>query len=419
MLDGDRIRAVRPATGGVDLPGRALLPGFVNAHSHAFQRGLRGHVQWARGDDDFWSWRERMYGLANGLDADGIEAVSALAFLEMVEAGFTSVGEFHYLHHLPEGRAYADREELALRVARAARSVGLRIRLLRVAYHRAGPGQDRSREQRRFCDDRPEQVLDAIRRLEAHGVPAGLAPHSVRAVPRDWLEAFSDYPGLIHAHVSEQPRENTQCQAEHGMSPTALLAECGLLSERFTAVHMTFPESGDADLLRQTGSRVCACPTTELDLGDGFLPVDHLEGVPICIGTDSHARIDPFAEIAAVELHARACQGRRNVLAPPDAPDGLALRLLGIGSVEGARSLGFEAGAIRPGLLADLITVDLEHLSMVGARPLPTIALSGHPGLVREAWVGGEQVLVEGRSPARRAVVEAALEALERYSRES
>ncbi|MCP4808892.1 MAG: formimidoylglutamate deiminase [Proteobacteria bacterium] len=410
-VEAGRIASIVPADGPMTHPGKALLPGFVNAHSHAFQRGLRGHVQWSKGEDTFWSWRDRMYRLANQLDADGIEAVSALAFLEMAEAGFTSVGEFHYLHHLPEGTAYGDREELAHRVVRAARRVGLRINLLRVAYQRAGPDKDRTREQRRFCDDRPEQVLDAIRRLRAAhqddpAVSVGLAPHSVRAVPRAWLEAFSDFDGRIHAHVSEQPAENDQCRAEHGMSPTALFAEVGLLDERFTAVHMTFPQSGDAELMRERGSGVCACPTTELDLGDGFLPIDHLAGIPLSIGTDSHAQIDPFAEVRALELHARGLQGRRNVLSSED-PDGLANRLLDVGTVGGAAALGLDAGRMSVGQLADFVIIDLEHTLLAGSRPLPAIALAAHPGVVSETWVGGQPVC-----PDRGAIVDAAVRAL-------
>ena len=408
-VEADRIVQIGPADGPMTHPGQALLPGFVNAHSHAFQRGLRGHVQWSRGEDTFWSWRDRMYRLANQLDADGIVAVSRLAFLEMAQAGFTSVGEFHYLHHLPEGTPYADREELARRVIRAARDVGLRICLLRVAYHRAGPKKDRTREQRRFCDDRPQQVLDAVRRLGAIEDPAvsvGLAPHSVRAVPREWLEAFAEFDGVVHAHVSEQPGENALCRDEHGMSPTALFHETGLMSPRFVAVHLTFPQAGDAELFRATGAQVCACPTTELDLGDGFLPVDHLEGVPLSIGTDSHAQIDPFAEIRAIELHARGVQGRRNVLADED-PDGLANRLLGIGTAGGAQALGLDAGAIEVGKLADFVFVDLGHTLLAGARPLPALALAAHPGLVTETWVAGSRLELE-----RPDVVQAAVEAL-------
>lgn len=409
-LRGDRIGQIGPARGPVNLPNRALLPGFVNAHSHAFQRGLRGHVQWRTGADDFWSWRERMYGLANRLDPDGVEAVSALAFLEMALAGFTSVGEFHYLHHAPGGAPYADPDELAHRVIRAARRVGLRICLLRVAYARAGAGREAEPHQRRFVDAGPEACLAAaerLRRSEDPAVSAGIAPHSVRAVPADWLRALSAWDGVVHAHVAEQPGELAQCQEEHGRAPLEVFEDCGLLSDRFTAVHLTWPADGDPARLRASGARVCACPTTELDLGDGFLPMEKLGGVGVCVGTDSHAIIDPFSEIRSLELHSRAVLGRRNVLSPPEEPDGLALRLLRAGSREGALSLGLDAGELREGALADLIAVRLDDPVYAGARPLPTLAMCGQPRHVSEAWVGGRRVLEEGRHPRTGEIVAA------------
>ena len=414
IADG-RNAALRPATGPENLPGRLLLPGFVNAHSHAFQRGLRGHVQWRSGDDDFWSWRERMYALATGLDPQGVEDVSALAFLEMAQAGFTTVGEFHYLHHSPDGRPYADPDELARRVIRAARRVGIRICLLRVAYGRAGFEQPANRRQRRFIDRDPDAALLAAKRLariEDPKVSVGLAPHSVRACPRRWLQAFSSFEGPLHMHVSEQPGENRQCIDETQVSPTALIDECGLLSPRFHAVHMTWPTAGDADRLRRSGAGVVACPTTELDLGDGFLQQDQLEGVPLSIGTDSHARIDPFAEIRALELHARGLQGRRNVLSPPEQVDGLALRLLDIGARGGAAALGLEGGTGAVGEPADWIGVDLNDPVLACARMLPAVVMAGHVGMVTHSWVGGDPVLVDRRHPLQAEILEAATRAL-------
>ena len=416
VVQGGQNIAIRPATGAVDLPGKLLIPGFVNTHSHAFQRGLRGHVQWRTGGDDFWSWRERMYGLATGLDPDGVEAVSALAFLEMAKAGFTTVGEFHYLHHSPDGKPYADRDELAKRVIRAARRVGLRITLLRVAYERPGYGQAENRQQRRFYDRDADAVMDAVVRLERNRDPLvriGLAQHSVRACSRRWLQAFSAYQGSVHMHVSEQTSENLQCVDEHQVSPVALLDEVGLLSERFTAVHMTWPTGGDADRLRKSGARVCACPTTELDLGDGFLQADQLEGVPLSIGTDSHARIDPFAEIRALELHARGLQSRRNVFSPPEEPDGLALRLLDAGSTQGALALGWDAlghGTVGQG--ADWVAVDLSDPVLACARALPALVMAGHVGMVTDSWVGGLPVITNRQHPLQVDILLRAQEAL-------
>lgn len=386
------------------LAGRALLPGFVNAHSHAFQRGLRGHVQYGAGTDSFWTWRERMYGLANRLDPDGIEAVSALAFLEMALAGFTTVGEFHYVHHAPDGARYDDPDELALRVVAAARSVGIRIVLLRVAYGRAGFGNPPNPLQRRFYDRTADDALAAVVRLRARGIPTGLAPHSVRACPEPWLRVFAEWDGPVHAHVDEQPAEIQACLAEHGRRPVHVLARAGLVHDRFTAVHLTHADDEEIAVLREAGGRVCACPTTELDLGDGFLPLHRLAGVGLCVGTDSHALIDPFTEVRSIEWHGRAVVGRRNVAAAGDDPDALAARLLDAGTAQGARALGLDGGRIAPGAPADLVAVDLHAVPLRGARPLPAIVFAGHPGLVRDVWVDGRRVVTDGRHAAAEAI---------------
>ena len=297
-----------------------VLPGLVNAHSHAFQRAFRGHVQWkAAGKDDFWSWRDRMYATANRLDPEGVQAVSALAFLEMVKSGITHVGEFHYLHHAPDGTRYEDPDELAKRVLAAAEQVGLRITLLRVAYARAGVGKPLRPDQARFGDRDPEDVLAAVERLSAHAsdrVRIGLGPHSVRALDADWLRALGAYEGIVHTHVSEQRAENEACRSEHGASPLQVLADAGLVGERFTAVHLTWPRQGDVQLLEEAGGSVCACPTTELDLGDGFLPAEVMDRLPVCVGSDSHAVIDLWQEMRSLELHARANPGPAQHLGP-------------------------------------------------------------------------------------------------------
>lgn len=414
VLEGDRIRALRPQSGAAEA-GILLLPGFVNAHSHAFQRGLRGHVQHAAGPDDFWSWRERMYTLANGLDPEGVEVVSALAFAEMALAGFTSVGEFHYLHHQPGGAPYADPDELAWRVLAAAERVGLRIALLRVAYARAGAGRSAEPQQRRFVDASPEASLEALERLRGRVGPRvslGLAPHSVRALPGAWLEVLSAWPGVVHAHVAEQPAEREASRAEHGLEPLAVFERAGLLSGRFTAVHLTWPAADDAERLRRAGARVCVCPSTELDLGDGFYRAEALGGVPVCVGSDSHALIDPFAELRALEWHSRARLGRRNVLTPPGDPDALALHLLACGAEQGARSLGLETGTIAPGQLADLVALDLNDPALCAARPLPAVVFGASPRAVRHSWVGGQPVVVDGRLPGFEALARRAAGAL-------
>jgi len=383
----------------VDLPGRLLLPGLVNAHSHAFQRAFRGHVQHRpRGRDDFWSWRDRMYAVANGLTPEGVQAVSALAFVEMVEAGITRVGEFHYLHHQPDGSRYDDPDELALRVRAAAEEVGIGITLLRVAYQRGGVEQPLRADQRRFADARPDDVLASVARLGAGG-DVGLAPHSVRAVERDWLEAFAGFDGVVHAHVSEQPAENDACLEAYGASPLTVFAEAGLVDDRFTAVHLTHPLAGDLELLISARGSVCACPSTELDLGDGFLPVAVRERARVCLGTDSHATIDVLREAATLEMHARAMEGRRNVLTPVDDRHGLAERLLHAATTAGGRALGRDDRGLVPGAPADMVAVDLRRTAARGVPPLEAAALVATADWVDQAWVAGVPRLRDGRHP--------------------
>jgi len=397
----------------VRLPGCILLPGLINAHSHAFQRAFRGHVQHrdaARGD--FWTWREAMYRVANALDPEQLGAVCRLAFLEMVTSGITHVGEFHYLHRDPAGRTYDDPDLLARVVIDAARAVGLRITLLRVAYHRAGPGQELRPEQARFRADSPDEVLDAIARLSKLDDPhvrAGLAPHSIRAVPPDWLTELASFDGVVHAHVAEQPAEVRACLAESGCSPLRLLADAGLVTERFSAVHLTCPSEGDVDLLAQSGGSVVVCPTTELDLGDGFLPLDARQRLNLALGSDSHAMIDLWHEARTLELHGRALANRRHVLTPADDDRGLAARLLRAGTVDGAGCLGSPAGEIREGAPADLVALDLTDLATVGMPPLEAVAFAAHPRMVRGVWVGGQAIVQDGHHPQHQAIVDEAL----------
>lgn len=421
IADG-RVAGIWPAgthAGAEPLPGRLMLPGAVNAHSHAFQRAFRGHVQWrASGADDFWSWRDRMYATANRLDPDGVEAVSALAFLEMIESGITHVGEFHYLHHAPDGTPYADPEELALRVVAAARRVGLRITLLRVAYARAGAGLPARPDQARFVDARPEDVLAAIerlRRLEQDPmVQVGLAAHSVRALDRAWLDVLGTFDGVVHAHVSEQPAENRACVEEHGVSPLEVLHRAGLVHDRFTAVHLTWPLDGDVERLASAGGSVCACPTTELDLGDGFLPRAAAQALPICLGSDSHAVIDLWQEARSVELHLRGVHTERNVLAPEGAGrDALASHVLEMATTNGARALGVSECGVAVGAPADLVTLDLRRSATQGVPPLAAAAFVAHPSWVDGVWVSGEAQVCDGRHPLREAIWSAAAPYLE------
>ena len=265
------------------LRGRALIPGFVNAHSHAFQRLIRGRMQWRPSDAgvaNFWSWRQAMYTAALRLSPEDVYDVSRWCFVEMLRAGITTVGEFHYLHNASDGKPYEDRAELARRVIAAARDVGIRICLLNTCYAAGGIGRLLLKEQRRFETADVDDYLEMTERLAADMVrdrlvTVGVAPHSVRAVPREWIRvlhawaATRDLP--FHMHVSEQPAEIDECIAAFGVRPVEMLAEDMILDARFTAVHATHINDGEVQLLGSAGATVCACPTTERDLGDGFL----------------------------------------------------------------------------------------------------------------------------------------------------
>ncbi len=312
---------------------RLGLPGFVNAHSHAFQRRLRGTAE----GEDFWAWRESMLALAAGLTVDDVRADYARTYREMRAAGYTVVGEFHYL-----GVAEA---EAALA---AADEAGIGIVLLHVAYARGGI--------ERFRQPSAAAYLQEVESLRSRGATVGLAPHSVRACPRDWLEEIGRYAAhealVLHVHADEQPREIEECLAEHGVRPIELLASTGCLGPDTTVVHGTHADDTELDLLADAGAHICACPTTEANLGDGFLPVERVRerGIALCIGADSNVRIDPFEELRELEGIARRQALRRNVV-PPD-------ELLRIGAAEGAASLGLERW--------ESIEIDLAHPSLAG-----------------------------------------------------
>jgi formimidoylglutamate deiminase len=412
-----QVTGVKPAAsaaGGTPLRGRALLPGLVNAHSHAFQRLIRGKTEYVAGgaaSDDFWSWREQMYKAATTLDPDGVYVASRQAFLEMALAGVTAVGEFHYLHHAPDGAPYADRTTLSRQVIRAARDVGLRIALLRVAYARSGHQVAPNPRQRRFLDASPELVLSDLAALEAAyrgdaHVAFGLAPHSVRAVPKAWLETFAKLKRpIVHMHVSEQPAEISACLAEHGRRPVELVADAGLLGEGFTAVHAIHLQPHEISLFGEARATVCACPSTERNLGDGILPADQLlaAGASLCLGSDSQAHIDLLDEARQLEGHLRLARLKRSVLDPGGGEmSGLAARLLHLATASGAASLGLPGGALAQGQPADFFTVDLSHPSVVGASDASLLAglvFGADKAAVRDVAVGGRFIVKDGHHP--------------------
>lgn len=401
---------------GTRLAQQALLPGLANAHSHAFQRLIRGRTEYidnARADDDFWSWRERMYEAATTLTPEDVFTASRQAFLEMALSGITTVGEFHYLHHQPDGTPYDERNELAHQVVRAAREVGVRITLLRVGYARAGHRVDANPRQRRFIDPDVDTFLQSVESLRnrfagSDVVRVGLAPHSVRAVPRSWLYAVERaLPELpLHMHVAEQTAEIDACVGETGLRPVEYLLDIGLIGPRFTAVHAVHLEPREALAMGRAKATVCACPSTERNLGDGVVPADALlqTGVRLCLGSDSQATIDLFDEARQLEGHLRLGHQRRAVLDPKQGRvDGLAARLFDFATREGARSLGFEGHhSLDVGTFADFLTVSMEHPSLVGTDEqslLPALILGGGTSAVTNVAVGGKWIVENGRHP--------------------
>jgi formimidoylglutamate deiminase len=412
-LDGATIADVVDAAGAgersdvVRLPGRMLVPGLVNGHSHAFQRHLRGRVEVrepSAPEDDFWSWRDAMYTAAEALDPGSMRAVAEECFDAGRRAGYTAVGEFHYVHQRPDGTPYEEPNELALQVVDAARAVGVRIVLLLAAYARGGAGQGPSAGQRRFCETSVQAYLDRVDRLaEAVAgdplVSVGYAPHSLRAVPREWLVAIAQHAAgtgfPVHIHAGEQPREVAESLAEFGRRPIEHLGDCGLLGAGTTVVHATHVSENELDLLAATESTVCACPTTEANLGDGFLPAAGLweRDIRVTFGADSNVRLDPFEEARETEGCARRLSGRRNVLVA-DGDSGPAPSLWRCLTEHGAHSLRLPVTGIAPGGPADLVALDLEHPEIRGvaaAHLSAAVLFSGTAALVRETWVAGSR----------------------------
>ncbi|QAY61631.1 formimidoylglutamate deiminase [Microbacterium protaetiae] len=337
-----------------------VVPGFVNAHSHAFHRLLRGRTH--GGGGDFWVWREQMYQAAAELTPESYRELAERVFVEMRDAGYTAVGEFHYVHHRPDGTAYPD-HAMERALAEAAVAAGIRLVLLDTCYLRGGVGHDLSDRQRRFGDRDVHAWLErwhALREAVAGPlVSVGAAVHSVRAVtPADLAVIGQELPADVplHVHVSEQPAENDACRQAYSLTPTALLAEHGLVRPTLSAVHATHLTEHDIALLGAAGASVVMCPTTEADLGDGIGPAPELlsAGATLAIGSDQHAVIDPFEELARLELDQRLRAQRRGIFTPA--------QLWHAGSAGGARALGLpgwsERVGLRPGIPFDAVEVD-------------------------------------------------------------
>ncbi|MEE2786416.1 MAG: formimidoylglutamate deiminase [Myxococcota bacterium] len=411
-----------------DLGDVVALPGHVNAHSHAFQRGIRGRTEYVdvgRSADDFWSWRARMYGLAERLTPEQLYTISKMAFLEMALSGITSVGEFHYLHHQRDGTPYDDPNELAHQVIKAATDVGLRITLLRVAYERAGARRPLESHQRRFSDGDVDLYLSRVETLsrawrDVDTVDVGYAPHSVRAVSAPWLESIGldaeRHGRPLHIHACEQRRELEECVAEYGHGPVQVLAQTGILTPKTTLVHATHLDAAALSLIDAMRPTICACPTTERNLGDGFLPTSELiqRDIPIALGSDGQSEINLFQDVRLLEYHERLRVERRNVLAEY-APVSLGQRqtadvLWPMLNRHGARALGTPVGQLIVGAPADFTTVDLSAPSLAGTDAIhirSDSVFSVNPRSIYGVFVAGKPIVEGGHHRHQQEIISA------------
>jgi formiminoglutamate deiminase len=397
---GDRITAV---TADSPCPADAVrlsgltLPGMANAHSHAFHRALRGRTHGGTGS--FWTWRDQMYAVADRLDPDTYHDLARATFAEMALAGFTVVGEFHYLHHGPGGARYADPNAIGEALLAAAAEAGIRITLLDTCYLHGGFDDELNHTQRRFSDGDVEAWGERVAMMTGSSTAKiGAAVHSVRAVDPTSITAMADWATKrdvpLHAHVSEQPTENEQSLAAYGRTPTGLLHDCGALTDRFTAVHATHLSDDDVVAMRSNRVTCCICPTTERDLADGIGPTAawRESGIAMCLGSDSQAVIDPFEEARGIELDERLTSLRRGTHQPGE--------LLTAATSTGYRSLGWsDGGHLQIGALADLTSVALTSPRLAGtdaAQAVSAVVFGAAAADVHHVVVGGRVVVAGG-----------------------
>ena len=374
------------------------LPGLANAHSHAFQRVLRGRTQRASGS--FWTWREQMYRVADRIDPESYFALARATYAEMALAGVTTVGEFHYLHHGAGGAGYGDPNEMGRVLLAAAAEAGVRITLLDCCYLHGGIGAPPDGTQRRFADASADAWAGRVNDLdESESARIGAAIHSMRAVDPEAAEAVASWAlereRPLHAHVSEQPAENEACLEAYGRTPTRLLEDAGALAANFTAVHATHLDDGDVSVLGGASACCCVCPTTERDLADGIGRMRRLAdaGASLSLGSDSHAVIDLFEEARAVELDERLASRQR-------VHHGAAA-LLRAASAAGQACLGWpEAGSIAPGAPADLVTVSLDGVRLAGWETefaLDAVVFAAGASDVRSVVIDGHEIVRNGQ----------------------
>lgn len=402
LVRGDRIAGVgffshEPT---MRLEGRALLPGFVDAHSHAFQRGLRGHgEQFPAGAGSFWTWRQAMYDLVSSLDRERLYRWSSQTFKEMLAAGITTVGEFHYVHHLSEGEDFAGDEV----VLQAARDVGIRVVLLLTFYRTGGVGEPLRGGQRRFSTQSLPQYWRQLEQLARHLAPStqslGVVGHSLRAVTLDDLVELAagarDRQLPFHIHVEEQRQEISACVEAYGAWPMELVLDKVRPDASVTAIHCTHSRATDLEAYLATGANICLCPLTEGNLGDGIFRFPHLRQAAnqdqICLGGDSNARISMLEQMRLLEFVQRVSREERGVVCDPVGGNGR--QLLQVATRGGARALGLPVGAIEKGYFADFVTLNLRHPSLDGI-PHNTfedgLVFGAADGTLAEVCVGGQ-----------------------------
>jgi formimidoylglutamate deiminase len=398
LIDGaGRISAIEPSDPAGPFDGWLALPGMPSAHSHAFQRGLVGYGEAARGNDSFWSWREAMYRLAAGLDADALYEVSWRAYRDMLAAGFTSVAEFHYLHRRADGERAT---ELVEAVIRAASDAGIRLAFIPVFYQRGGFDTPAGPGQARFLHRDVEDFLTLVAMYSEHC--AGVAAHSLRAVPPGMLADMAlgaqellgpERP--IHIHIAEQRAEVEACLAATGRRPVQFLADTVELGPNWSLVHATHADAAERALIVASGATVVLCPLTEAYLGDGLFPAAEFvdAGGRLALGSDSNVRIDAVEELRWLEYGQRLLTGRRGCFADADGLGASLWRRLAAG---GAAALGMPVGTLEVGACADLLTVDLANPVFAGAEGphaiLDALVTSGDGRCVEQVWIGGQRL---------------------------
>ncbi|MBT8142062.1 MAG: formimidoylglutamate deiminase [Gammaproteobacteria bacterium] len=395
-----RISRIADANAAICRPGLAL-PGIPNAHSHSFQRALIGYGEipnFKKGDENFWSWRQSMYALANQLDEKQLYGIARQAFMEMLQAGFTSVAEFHYLHHDKEGTA-----TLAMldAIILAARDTGIRLRLLPVLYMRGGFTLPAQPEHYRFVIASLSQYCKLLEHCNKH-VATGVAPHSLRAVPIENIPKLLHYAEAIlgknfpvHIHIAEQKKEVQDCLSAHHASPVQLLADSVPLTSQWNLIHATHINGREMDLLARAHAQVVLCPYTEAYLGDGVFPAAQFfqSGGRFALGTDSNTRIDALGEMRFLEYNQRLISRKRSRLA---SSQGIGHSLWDMTAKAGAKAVQFTVGELQTGHFADIVVLDTKRAPLNGLpveRMLDAAVIGGARDLVKEVYVGGKQVV--------------------------